>query len=142
MFQSEFAPYTIQCEKIGRLLIDKTAGSNLTEWFEGNDLDKYKSELSEFESDIDKSELEVTYYLSLMSENPLIYAFDFRNAETETPFGQIYIRFINRENILVDDIKIITKSKMDEIESESDNSELPKLPPPPKPPKEKKKSGN
>ena len=67
MFQSEFAPYTIQCEKIGRLLIDKTAESNLTEWFEGNDLDKFKSELSEFESDIDKSELEVTYYLSLMN---------------------------------------------------------------------------
>ena len=142
MFQSEFAPYTTQCEKIGRLLIDKTAESNLTEWFEGNDLDKFKSELVEFESEIDKSELDVTYYLSLMNENPLIYTFDFRNAETEKPFGQIYIRFINRENILVDDIKVVTKSKMEEIELESENSELPKLPPPPKPPKEKKKNGN
>ena len=72
----------------------------------------------------------------------MIYTFDFRNTETGTSFGQMYIRFINRENILVDDIKIVTKSKMKEIELESENSELPKLPPPPKPPKEKKKSGN
>ena len=142
MFQSEFAPFTIQCEKIGRLLIDKTAESNLTEWFEGDDLDKFKSELAEFESEIDKSELDVTYYLSLMNESPLIYTFDFRNAETRKSFGQIYIRFINRENILVDNINIVTKSKMEEIELESENSELPKLPPPPKPPKEKKENGN
>ncbi|MEF3080111.1 hypothetical protein [Winogradskyella poriferorum] len=142
MFQSEFARFTIQCEKIGRLLIDKTAESNLTEWFEGDDLDKFKSELAEFESEIDKSELDVTYYLSLMNESPLIYRFDFRNAETRKSFGQIYIRFINRENILVDNINIVTKSKMEEIELESENSELPKLPPPPKLPKEKKKNGN
>ena len=139
MFQSEFELFTIQCEKIGRLLIDKTSESNIKEWFEGNDLDKFKSELAAFESEIDKSELDVTYYLSLMKENPLIYSFDFRNAETETPFGQVYIRFIDRQNILVDDIKIVTKSKMEDIELESENSELPKLPTPPKPPKEKKK---
>ncbi|MBN4070764.1 hypothetical protein JYT76_03700 [Olleya sp. AH-315-F22] len=142
MFQSELASYTIQCEKIGRLLIDKTTESNLTEWFEGNDSEKLASELLKFESEIDESELNVTYYLSLMSENPLVYSFDFRNAETKKPFGQIYIRFINRDNILVDDINLVTKSKMEEIELESKNSELPKLPPPPKPPKEKKKSGN
>jgi hypothetical protein len=140
IFQEEFVPYTLQCEKIGRLLIDKTKVSNLTEWYEGNDLEKFKSELSEFESVIDNSELEVTYHLLLMNENPAIYSFNFSNIETKTTFGQIFIRFKNRENILVDDLKIITKSKMEEIKLESENSELPKLPLPPKPPKEKQKN--
>ncbi|WP_179352574.1 hypothetical protein [Winogradskyella vidalii] len=43
------------------------------------------------------------------------------------------IRFIDRENILVDNITTVTKSKMEDINLESKNSELPKLPPPPLP---------
>jgi len=142
MFQAEFASFTIQCEKIGRLLIDKTIASDLSEWYEGSDLEKLKSEIADFESEIDGSDLEVTYYLSLMNEKPLIYTFDFRNAESGTPFGQIFIRFKNDDNTLVDDLRIVTKSKIEEIESESENSDFPKLPPPPKPPKETKKTGN
>ncbi len=142
MFQAEFTSFTIQCEKIGRLLIDKTIASDLSEWYEGSDLEKLKSEIAAFESEIDGSDLEVTYYLSLMNEKPLIYTFDFRNAESGTPFGQIFIRFKNDDNTLVDDLRIVTKSKIEEIESESENSDFPKLPPPPKPTKETKKSGN
>ena len=136
MFQAEFASYTIQCEKIGRILTDKTTASNLSEWYEGTDSEKFISELIAFESEIDKSDLKVTYYLTLINDKPLIYIFDFANEETEKSFGQLYVRFINRENILSDNIKFVTKLEMEEIKAELIN-----IPPPPPPPVEKKKNG-
>ena len=52
------------------------------------------------------------------------------------------IKAATDELILALDSKTATKAKIEEIESESENSDFPKLPPPPKLPKETKKSGN
>ncbi len=134
LFQSEFAPYTFQCEKIGRLLIDKTIESNLMDWYEGKDLRRIKSEIEKLESDVDKSDLEVTYYLVMMNEQPLIYTFHFYNEETKTEFGRLFIRFNNRDNNLVDDIKVIDKKQLESINKESQNQPLPtNIPAPPLP---------
>ncbi len=142
LFQAEFAPFTIQCEKIGRLLIDKTIESKLSDWYEGIEPEEINLELIKFESEIDKSELDITYYLILMSENPLFYSFDFHNEQTKEQFGQLFVRFKDRENTLVDRVQFISKSKMDEIESEN-NSEFNDIPLSPLLPSEKKKkNGN
>ncbi|MBJ7883083.1 hypothetical protein [Gelidibacter salicanalis] len=137
LFQSEFAPFTIQCEKIGRIITDKTTESNLSDWYEGTDSDELVTELIAFESEIDKSDLKITYYLTLINESPLIYIFDFANEETKKSFGQLYIRFINRDNILSDNLKFVTKKEMEEIKTE-----LLIIPPPPPPSPKKKKNGN
>ncbi len=142
MFDSEFAPFTLQCEKIGRHLIDKQKSYKLKEWYEGQKLDSLTITMQKFELEIDNSDLEVNYYLSLLSPKPIVYSFDLRNPETAESFGQIYIRFTDTDNILVDNLMIVQKSKMEEIEKESENSELLQLPPPPKPPIGKKKNGN
>ncbi|MGR7813224.1 hypothetical protein [Lacinutrix undariae] len=54
-----------------------------------------------------------------------------------------FIRFKDRENNLVDDIKVVSKKQMEEISAESEKeSGTLNIPPPPAPPTEKKKNGN
>lgn len=137
MFQPEFQSFVLQCNNIGQKIIDKDESVKLDDWYEGIDAEKIKSEIRKLESDIDKSDLEVTYYLVMMNEEPLIYSFHFYNKETKTEFGQLLIRFKNRKNNLVDDIKVIDKEQMELINKKAEEQPLPTNIPPP--PTEKKK---
>jgi hypothetical protein len=143
IFQPEFQSFVLQCNNIGQTIIDKNESVELNNWYEGIDAEKIKTEIQKLESDIDKSDLEATYYLVMMNEEPLIYSFHFYNKETKVEFGQLFIRFKNRENNLVDDIKVINKEQMELINKEVEEQPLPtNIPPPPPPPIEKKKNGN
>jgi hypothetical protein len=141
ILKPELEKYVLQCENIGRILIDKNESTDLTNWYEGIDTEKAISEIKQLESDIDNSELKATYYLTMMNENPLIYSYHFYNKETKTEFGQLFIRFKDRENNLVDDIKVVSKKQMEEINAESDKESGTLNIPPPAPPTEKKKNG-
>ena len=143
IFKPELEKYVLQCENIGRILIDKTISKDLNKWYEGTDKETVISEIKQLETDIDNSELKATYYLTMMNENPLIYSYHFYHKETKTEFGQLFIRFKDRENNLVDDIKVVSKKQMEEISAESEKeSGTLNIPPPPAPPTEKKKNEN
>jgi hypothetical protein len=143
IFKPELEKYVLQCENIGRTITDKNILSDLNKWYDGTDKENAISEIKKLESNIDKSELDATYYLTMMNENPLIYSYHFYNKETKTEFGQLFIRFKDRENNLVDDIKFVSKAQMEEINAESKKSSgTMNIPPPPPPPVGKKKNGN
>ncbi|WP_298321422.1 hypothetical protein [uncultured Aquimarina sp.] len=135
IFQPEFAPFTIQCEKIGRAIVDKNSNSIVSEWYEGEKLNEKTSLITQLESDIDASKLEVTYYLILINEEIPAYTFHFFNEKTKEEFGQLFLLFKNRDNVLIDDIKLVDKAGMEKIKSESDkNNKFKNIPPPPPPP--------
>ncbi|TXD80806.1 hypothetical protein ESY86_19920 [Subsaximicrobium wynnwilliamsii] len=144
IFNSEFEKFVLQCETIGRTITNKDIETEFSNWYEGIDSEKLNLEVKQLESDIKNSELEVTYSLIMMSENPLIYSFHFYNEITKTEYGQLFIRFADRENNLVDDIKVVSKTQLEEINKESEieleNMNIP--PPPPPPPIKKKKNEN
>ena len=141
ILEAEFHPFVLQCNNIGQTIIDKNQSVKLEDWYEGIDVEKINTEIQKLESDIDKSDLEATYYLVMINEQPLIYSFHFYNKETKTEFGQLLIRFKNRENTLVDDIKVMDKEQMELINKEAEEKPLPTNIPPP-PPTEKKKERN
>ena len=135
LFQPEFTPFTIQCEKIGRTIADKNTNSIVSEWYEGEKLNEKISLISQLESDIDASELDVTYYLVLINEKVPAYSFHFFNKETKEEFGQLFLLFKNRDNVLIDEIKLVDKAGLGKIKSESEKkSEFKNIPPPPPPP--------
>lgn len=143
IFDSDLKEFVLQCENIGRTITDKNITTNLTEWYGGFDEEKVESFIKQLESDINNSELDVTYYLVMLNKNPLIYSFHFFNKETKEEFGQLFIYFKDKENNLVDDIKFVSKSKMEMLDEEPDeNTGLINIPPPPPPPSLKKKNGN
>lgn len=147
IFNPELKKYVLQCEYIGRTIIDKNVSSDLDKWYDGIDKEKAILKIKQLESDINNSKLDVTYHLIMMNESPLIYTYHFYNKETKTKFGQLFIQFKDRENDLVDYVKLVTKSRMEEIDAELENKlntepSVPIPPPPPPPPIEKKKKGN
>ncbi|WP_159090920.1 hypothetical protein [Aquimarina aquimarini] len=132
IFQPEFAPYTIQCEKIGRTIANKNSSSDVSEWYEGEKLQETISQISKLESDIDTSELEVTYYLVLINEEPPTYSFHFFNKETKEEFGQLSLLFKNRDNTLIDEIRLVDKAGLEKIKSKSEKDfEFKNIPSPP-----------
>ncbi|WP_028873631.1 hypothetical protein [Psychroserpens burtonensis] len=139
IFKPEFEKFVIQCETIGRTIINKNVATELSSWYEGSDIEKVNSNINQLESDIDNSVLDATYYLVMMNENPLIYSFHFYNEETKTEFGQLFIQFMDRENNLVDNIRFASKTEMKKVSEESKiypgNMKIP----PPSPPQTKKK---
>ncbi len=139
IFSSEFKEFVLQCENIGSTITDKSIATNLTEWYDGVDKEIAESAIKQLESDINRSKLNVTYYLTILNENPLIYSFHFFNKETKEEFGQLFIYFKDKENNLVDDLKFVSKAKMEMLDSKPDeNTGLINIPPPPPPPPIKK----
>ncbi|WP_091407411.1 hypothetical protein [Aquimarina amphilecti] len=135
IFQPEFASFTIQCEKIGRTIVDKNSISDVTEWYEGEKLQETISKISKLESDINASPLKVTYYLVLINEERPVYTFHFFNKETKEEFGQLFLLFKNRDNVLIDEIRLVDKTGLEKIKSESEkDSEFKNIPLPPPPP--------
>ena len=135
MFTSELAPFTLQCEHIGRSISDKNVASDLSKWYEGPNLEKLTASIREIEGDINQSAVEVTYRLSLLREQSPIYLFHFHAKDRTVEFGQLFIYFEDDGNALVDDYKLLTKIELEEINSEiKNNIELKNIPPPPPPP--------
>jgi len=118
LFQDEFAPFTLLCKKIGDSIIKKTAELKLSEWYEGSENEKINSNILKLKTDINKSKLNVTYWIMIMNEDPLIYTIHFGNNTTKEEFGQLYFVFKNRDNTLVDNVNFISKNEMEKIESE------------------------
>ncbi|WP_299685704.1 hypothetical protein [uncultured Dokdonia sp.] len=146
IFSDEFKKFVLQCETIGNVLIDKNKEAKISDWYEGEETELIASYLKQLEADIDASTLEVTYYLVMLKENPLVYSFHFFNKETKEEFGQLFINFQTGDNILVDDLHYVSKAKIEMLDVESDKKTgLITIPPPPPPPpsplKKKKKSG-
>ena len=142
MFDSELKEFVIQCENIGRTITNKSKASEFDKWFEGDNKVKAESCVRELESDINNSELDVTYYLVMINDKPLIYSFYFFNKETKEEFGQLFIYFKDKENNIVDDLKFVSKTKMETFNKEvGENTDLINIPPPP-PPQTKKRSEN
>ena len=78
----------------------------------------------------------------MINDKPLIYSFHFFNKETKEEFGQLFIYFKDKENNLVDDLKFVSKTKMETFNKEiGENTDLINIPPPP-PPQTKKRSEN
>ncbi len=149
IFKKEFAIFSIQCEHIGKTIIDKNVTTDFENWYEGQEKEKGLAAIQQLENDINQSHLEVTYHLVLLNENPLIYTYNFYNEKTKSEFGQLFIKFTNRDNILVDDIKFTSKAKMEEIyaKNKGDATYEGAIPPPPPPPplpktSNKKDTGN
>ena len=143
ILDSDLKEFVLQCENIGRTITAKNIATNLTEWYDGIDKEKAESFIKQLESDINNSELDVTYYLVMLNENPLIYSFHFFNKETKEEFGQLFIYFKDKENDLVDDLKFVSKANMEMLDEEPDeNTGLINIPPPPPPPPLKKKNEN
>lgn len=125
-----------QCNKIGQSIIKKNKTTKLKSWYEGTNLKQQQLAIKKLELDINTSDLDVTYYLTMMNEKPLIYNFHFYNRATKTEFGNLLIKFKDRKNNLVDDIQVISKNQLKKINTEVKNQSLPKnipLPPPPPP---------
>jgi hypothetical protein len=123
-------------------MIDKNQSVKVDDWYEGMDVERIKPEIEKLELNIDKSDMEITYYLVMVREEPLIYSLGFYNTESKTEFGQLLIRFKDKENNLVDYIKVIGKKEMEMINKEANEQPLPTNILPPPPPIEKKKNGN
>ena len=141
VLNEELAPFVVQCNEIGNAIINKAEATTLADWYEGPDADRLTAELRAFEAFIDNSKLEVTYYLQVLSDNPLIYSFHFANNETKTEFGQMFIHFKDQANLMVDDLKLLNKEQMELIDKNYGSSSLPtNIPPPPPPPGKKKKN--
>lgn len=141
IFNTEYKTYVIQCENIGSTIINKNVSLEIDNWYEGNDKEKVVQDLKQLEYEIDISELDVTYYLMLMNKKPLIYTYHFYNKETKAEFGQLFIQFKDRENNLVDYVRLVNSEKLKEIETQADlKNDF--IPPPPPPPIEKKNNGN
>jgi len=110
--KSIYEKYKIQCEDIGRTIIDKNISTDLTEWYEGHSDTMLLWQIRQIERDIDNSKLDVTYSLTRISRypkatDPYEYRLRFYNKETETQFGKISIKFFDRKNNLVDKIWVI-----------------------------------
>ncbi|GEM_PF-3589907 len=118
IFQDEFAPFTLLCKKIGDSIVSKTAEFKLSEWYEGDENEKVNANILELKTDIRASKLNVTYWIALMHENPLIYTIHFGNKETKEEFGQLFFTFINRDNVLVDKVSFNSKLEIKKMESE------------------------
>ena len=141
LFNSEFSKFIIQCNNIGKTIIEKNKATELKSWYEGINSEKVNLEIKKLESDINNSELDVTYYLVMLRKEPLIYSFHFYNKETKTEFGTVLISFKNRENNLVDSIKIENKEELEKLNTQFENeAEIPSLPARKLPPIGKKKN--
>ena len=135
MFTSELAPFTIQCEYIGRSMLDKNEATDLSKWYEGSNLEKLTASIREIERDINQSNLEITYRLSLIRKNSPIYLFHFHAKDAAIEFGQVFIYFEDDGNTMVDDYKLLTKIQFEKIDSEiKNNPKFKNIPPPPPPP--------
>jgi len=145
-FDPEFKIFLSQCYNIGQQLIDKNEIVDLNEWYEGEDLDNKFAKVQQLKSDFLSSELEITYHLVMMNEDPLIYNFTFYNKDTKSDFGLLIIGFKDRENNFVDYINTVSKATMDkgkiDLEKEPKEFSVPPPPPPPLPNTTKKKNGN
>ena len=127
--------FIMRCQSLGESLTNKSIKTDLDTWYEGHDKQRALQHVNRLESDIDQSNLKVTYYLILMNENPWIYTFHFYNEETKAQFGQLFINFTDKDNDLVDYIAFVSKEKLAEIDNmPKDDSGFLVIPPPPPPP--------
>ena len=116
---SEFIKFKIQCEHIGKAIIDKNAVTDIYNWYEGIDEKNSLSNLKQLKSDINNSELEVTYLLTLLnrsSEDPIVYMIHFYDDQSKIEFGRLFIRFKDKNNNLVDDIRVANKATIEGVE--------------------------
>lgn len=147
LFTEDLKVFTLRCQAIGDEITDKNKTTHTKQWFEGVDKTSVAKDILQLENDIDHSKLDVTYHLILMAEHPWVYTFHFYNEATKTEFGQLFIRFNDKDNDLVDYLAFVSKEKLQEIDdrAKGDSGFLnipPPPPPPPPPPSEEKKKNN
>ena len=116
--EPEYKKFVQQAEYIGKTIVDKNIITDVNNWYEGIDKENVLSDIQQLERDINNSELDVTYSLSTLNKNPLIYTLRFYNEPSKTEFGILFIRFKNRENNIVDDIRLADKTTMEGVEEE------------------------
>ncbi len=129
IFSTELNEFVLQCENIGRTIIDKNKATDLTEWYAGRDNEITERNIKQLESDIDNSILDVTYHLTMIYENPRLYRLHFYSQETNEEFGQLYLSFRDTRHNLVGDLKFLSKEKMEMIDLKpNENSSLFNMP--------------
>lgn len=137
IFNENNAPFTLQCKRVGDLVIGKELPFNISSWCENLALEKAESYIMQLKTDISKSDDDITYHIILLKEEiPMFYTINFYNEKTLEEFGQLFIIFKDRENKLVDNINYL--SKEDQAKSKSNNETLENIKLPPPPPPEKK----
>lgn len=132
IFNKKNAPYTLQCKRIGDLIIKKEPSLNISEWCENLALGKAEQYILHLQSEIKTVNDDITYDIILLKEEaPIFYTINIYNKKTLEEFGQLFIAFKDRENNLVDNINYLSKTDLDKIESDNKSLENVKLPPPP-----------
>lgn len=114
-FRTELNEFVLQCENIGRSIIDTNKTTNLYKWYDGRSKELAETNIKQLESDIDNSILEVTYHLTMVYKDPLLYRLNFYSKETRLELGQLYLSFRNNRDNLVDGIKLLSKENIELI---------------------------
>jgi len=125
-----------EVKELGSIILKNGNDINFNKWYEGKDLVNVKLFFKTLSNDLEHSKNGVSIMIQPLSKDPLLYTMLFYEKVTDKDLGQLFIGFINRENLLIDDIKFISKKDKEKINfgvnsKKKDNLKTNTPPPPP-----------